>query len=403
MPCIIKQRTADSPGVITFTHNEALYGVPAKFKSVKKALNKYQENGEWLFGVHVQGDCSYLKRWPLEEWQAFIMWADQSAPFLSNVSRDRLLPMTCVNFMPDLEIHELNRVFDICVITRPSGIKRVIETLQMIRALFDRHPGLKVVFIAPDPRLFSLGEHTYKKQGLEKDFYHLPRKIFSCAELKNISFLCSSQETFGMFPLSSSLIADILKGSKFLYLASHLEGVPRVLAESFLAGTPCIVSNNLKSGLDFFLNEKNSLSISDDVEIGSKQIVDALVNYDRFFISAEDAKVAFSGSRNLSIFRSLLSQHIEKRGGKITGQWYLDDLHLRLACHGQKYNSQFMNSESSFFDWMARAESLGTDIPDDDTMFGSEPWSDDFEMSLSSIIGTLRTQFFSPILRRLSS
>jgi hypothetical protein len=373
MPCILKQQTPNSPGVITFTHGEALWGLPKRSKRVRDALLEAKKSGRWIFGIHVQGDCSHLSEWPMPEWQSFVMWPKQDAPFLRNLPAAEFCPYTCINFMPAFlaEKQVGEKEWDLCVISRASSIKRIEETLQLIRILFDKRPDTRVVMIVPDPRHQELGSKAYKQQRIDESYFKLPLKLFSARELKNISFISSSQDSFGNFPLADGLVADILAKSKFMMLTSHLEGVPRVIAEALLVGTPCIVSENLRSGLNEWLSDGNSIRIADEPSKGVSQILEALSRYDRFFPDRWKMKRAFSESEHLQSFQGYLAEHIGAAGFKVEGKWYLEDLHLRLACHGKKHHLQFFNREKLFFDWLERANALTSDYADEDFLAGT--------------------------------
>lgn len=385
MPCLLKQPTRDSPGVITFTHNEALRGIPRKSKVVRDYLIRSAREGRWIFGVHIQGDCSTLKEWPLEPWQSFFMWPDDQAEFLSNIPPEKILPLTCINFMPaalGLDARSV-KAWDICVISRASTIKRITETLYLIRRLIDLKPDLKVVFVVPDARRQELGQDAYKIQHIDENYFKLPREIFSCEELRNISFLSSSQRSFGTFPLSDALVADLLGKSNFMLLTSHSEGVPRVVAEALLVGTPCILSENLRSGINELLTPTDSMFIQDDVNAAAAQILDGLTHYDRYHIDSEVVRSLFSEARFRPVLQQYLSGLITSTGYPIEGNWYLHDLHLRLACHGQKHNCQFMNNEKLFFEWLEKINALGDAPPDEDFLFGWKEFSDHPKMAES--------------------
>ena len=162
------------------------------------------------------------------------MWSNPSATFLSNINKEIITPLTCVNFLPFKEIKSnQNKIWDICIISRPSEIKRIKETILIIKKLFSLKKDLKVTFIVPDPRKLSLGEKAYSVQQIDRNYFELPRLIFSTEQLKKISFISSSQDAFGNFPISDDLMHEIITKSRFVFLNSHKEGVPRVLIESF--------------------------------------------------------------------------------------------------------------------------------------------------------------------------
>jgi hypothetical protein len=403
MPCLLKQPSPGSPGIITFTHNEALNGVTAKSRKVRDYLRQTSVGKKWIYGVHIQGDCSHLEAWPQQEWQSFLMWSNPGASFLAAVPRANITPITCVNVLPQPAGPELAKSWDICVVSRPSGIKRITETLLIIQQMFSHKEDLSVVFVVPDPRDQSLGDKAYRKQDIDRNYFELPRKIFTCKQLKRISFISSSQRAFGTFPISDDLIADIIGRSQFLLLTSHKEGVPRVIAEAFTHGTPCIVSNKLVSGLDKHITSENAIFIDDDIEASAQQIIDALGQYSRFKIDKAAIQKLFCDSYHVPLLRELLSGKILATGSVVDGAWYLDELDFRLACHGRKHNMQFMNDDRLFFEWMAKIERCTETEPDEDYLFGSAPLVDRKRINATEIREYFKRRIWHPALRRLKS
>jgi glycosyltransferase involved in cell wall biosynthesis len=383
MPCLLKERTSTSPGIITFTHNEALRGV-ADSPRVKAFLTESARDAQWLFGVHVQGHLN-MSEWPLEPWQSFFMWPDTDAAFLSNVPTSQLLGVNCINFMPDIppKPPALERNVDILVISRASTIKRINETLLILRGLMDAVPDFRATVIVPDMRQFELGDVCYELQGIDRRLYELPRRLFSSTELKRLSFIASSQQSFGWFPLSDGVLIDMLHRSKFVLLTSHREGTPRVLAEALLADVPCIVSDQLECGILDILDTRNSLKIGDEIAIAVQQIKDGLQRYHEFSIDGQTVRDAFSANLHTPRLRSALSERIVALGKPVEGRWFLDDLHLRLAGHGRKYSFQFMKQEQVFFNWLARNAPLdggradaNFDPYDEDYAIGTDEFND---------------------------
>ena len=402
MPCLLKQKTSGSPGIISFTHNEVLNGVLSHSALVRDYVSRTAQEGHWLYGVHIQGDCTHLGAWPLASWQSFLMWADLNARFLSEVPRADLTPITCVNFLPLPSQEPIVKAWDICIISRPSEIKKITETLLIIQALLKLKPDLSVIFVVPDPRDQSLGDKAYREQGIERNFFELPRNIFTCEQLKRLSFISSSQLAFGTFPLADDLIADIIARSRFLLLNSRREGVPRVIAEALTHGTPCIVSTQLVSGLNGYLNEANTLFIEPDVETAAQQIADALDGYARFRIDRQAMQQLFCDVHHKPALREFLSEKMRIRGLAVQGDWYLEELDLRLACHGRKHNMQFMNDERLFFDWIHKVEHCVGE-PTEDYLFGNEPLVDRKRLSLAETRKYLKVHLWQPVRRQLGS
>jgi len=384
MPSILKERTARSPGVMTFTHNEAVRGLPANSERVKKFLSDSRCDNSWIFGVHIQGDCSHYYEWPLEPWQSFIMWPEPGANFLANVPDEMKIGINCINFMPTIPRRPagMNRNVDICVISRPSSIKRIHETLLMLRGLMDTVPGFSATLISPDPRHIEFGRDCYERQEIDRSLFELPTRIFSSEEGKRISFVCSSRDAFGRFPIAVPLLNDMLQRSRFLLLPSHKEGTPRVIAEALLAGTPCILSESLASGIKPYLSPSDTLYVSDDIETSVRQIGDALKDYGRFHVDVGHIEATFSAAAHIPVLEERISTFIAATGAPIEGRWFLNDLHLRLPCHGFRHETQFMNREGLFFDWLDRIDAISGraagdfDPYDEDAIFGTEPLND---------------------------
>lgn len=369
MPCLLKSKTAVSPGIISFTSNEYHYGVIPRSKRIRAYLEETSRRGEWVYGTHINGDFSYLREWPLTPWQSFVMWPNADASYLSNVPKNKLITLASINFLPDQPDPDVknSRPYDICIISRATKIKRIHETMQIVRGLMNKKPDLRVVFIIPDQRDYGIGERNYVNSDIDRRFFELPLKIFSSKELKNISFLCPSSKSFGSFPISTQVIMDILRKSKFLLLTSHLEGTPRVVVEAFQAGTACIISKHLKCGIHEHINASNTLKIDDDVPISVSQILDALDK--PWAVDTGKIRAAFSDNSNIPVLKSRLSQLLIDKKLAVDGEWFLEDLHLRLPGHGQKHSSQVMYNDEVFFRWLELVQK--EDPYDDDKTIGA--------------------------------
>jgi glycosyltransferase involved in cell wall biosynthesis len=346
-----------------------MWGVASRPGPVKEFLERATAEGSWLFGVHVQGNLAWLPEWPLQPWQSFVMWPDETTPFMRSLPPTHRVDLNCVNFLPDadLPLAGAPKRWDVCVVSRASPVKRIVETLQLVRAMLDRDPMRTFVLVVPDDRRLELGTKTYERNGIERAYYELPRTLFSARELNQISFVSASVESFGRMPLAAPLLLQMISDSRLLLLPSHSEGTPRVIAEALMVGTPCAISESLESGITRELGATESIAISDDPAAAGAQIVDALEHYDRFHVDTERARDRYGATANKPRLLARLEELVESRDEPVEGEWLLDDLHVRLAGHGQKENYQLMNDDRRFFQWLDHAEH--GDPFDEDEMF----------------------------------
>ena len=403
MPCLLKKPSLTSPGIITFTHNEVLRGLPKKSRKVKQFLVNSKKNKKWIFGVHIQGDCSNLNFWPESSWESFYMWSNPSANFLSNLNKEIITSLTCVNFLPYKEFKlNPNKIWDICIISRPSEIKRIKETLLIIKQIFSLKEDLKVIFIVPDPRKLSLGDKAYSLQQIDRNFFELPKLLFSSEQLKKISFISSSQDSFGNFPISDDLIHEIITKSRFLFLNSHKEGIPRVLIESLSKGVPCILSKNLQCGLNYLFNNENTLFIEDSIETAANQINFSLENYQKFKVDYKKIQREFFDKYNKPKLKKFLLSFIENKDSSENDFWYLDDLIFRLACHGRKYKMQFFKNEKLFFEWISFVSNNNKEM-NEDLIFQNIKLIDNSIIDFFEIKEFLKGKILFPLISGLKS
>lgn len=380
MPCLLKLPEGSSPGIVTFTNNEVLRGVAYSSNRVKAALESWTVSGEWVFGVHVQGDCSHVVDWPHYEWQKFFLWPETDASFLRGVPVPRRIPYNCINLMPDLvdgasDVLKTDWKFDLCCITRASSIKRIEFTLCLLEKLVKADTKFRAVLILPDGRLIGKSETSPENRKFIHEAFHWARRTFSSEQLKQISFLSTNTNSFGNFPLGNELMDLILRNSKFLMLNSHLEGTPRVLAEALMVGTPVIISENLRSGITKLVDRPDiCVKISDDLELAWKQVQHVIqTRLKNFKVDVEAFRRLFGAQYNTDNFKDALAAVLRLDGKICQGKWFLQDLHLRLPCHGRKQQLQLAwpADEGRFFAWMKNMRN-GVDPLDEDSLFLGE-------------------------------
>jgi hypothetical protein len=120
-----------------------------------------------------------------------------------------------------------------------------------------------------------------------------------------------------------------------------------------------------------YLDECNTLFIDNDTRAASAQIDDALASYGRFAIDERRVWSELCCEAQLPTFQAQLENRIKQLRMPIEGRWFLKDLHMRLPCHGQKFNYQIMHSDDVFFSWMERCSGAGYDPYDEEAMIGN--------------------------------
>jgi len=331
MPCLLKIPQHDQPGVIVFTHNEYLFG-GLKTANAQKILQEH--HGKWRFGIHIQGNCHFLKSWPDQPWLDFILWPEKEDHYLHNV-KHKVLPFNCVSFYPAME-NKPQKKIDICIGSRPIKSKNFEYSLQLIKEVLRKRPETTVLFLTPDDRqttLKALLTGRNKNLLLEKCL-----SMFSSSEMRNISFIASSIHTFGLFPMAAELYWDLVASCRTSLLTSLSEGTPRIVVESIIYQTRPIIMNDLISGLSE-INRFDSVILLNNDHQDVEKIIAAIENNSLPFSYEEQKR--FSFSENWPVFKERLSEILHTA---LDDKWFNHDLTNRLAGHLQKRNFQLMDA-----------------------------------------------------------
>ena len=364
MPILLKNKTLDSPGIISFNHNEVLFGVPAKFNKVNNFLLNLSKKKEWIFGVHIQGDLSWFGKWKPLEWQDFFMWPNKNDTILENIPEKKKTELTCINFHNKIlfKKRKKNIKYDLCSITRFSSIKKIDVTIKIFKKLLESSPKLRLLLVASYQskfRFFSKEKNYVKKSLL------LIKEQFSSEQLKQIDFICSPSEIFGSFPVKEEMLYELVSSCKSLLLNSHQEGMPRSIVEALCLKTKVIISSNLKFAIKKYLNSQNSLiykennqlSHENNINFISKQILNFLkYKNDISNNNWPEAKI-FNEKTNIPILKKFFLKIFKEKKIKFSfnqKNWHLNNLNKRLACHGYADNLIFMNNDESFFSWFEK-------------------------------------------------
>ena len=361
MPVLLKNKTNNSPGIVVFTHNEILRGAPRKSLKVNNLLTKAYENNEWIFGVHIQGDCSNVFNWPYKDWQNFFLWPEKNDHFLSKIPNNIISELTCVNFLSEnIKLsNKKEKDIDIISVGRFSSVKKIDLTLKIFKGLLDKNPNYNFVLLALRNEKLGKG----KALGLEiteaeylNQVDRLIKDIKKSDKYKNLKIVDPVIKKNNLFPIPEENIYEHLARSKYHMLNSHREGVPRVLIESLYLNTKVIISNQLKFGLKKFLNNTNSLIY--DEKKGTEKIIDDIhnalkesIDYSKTFIDKEkfeenkSKKLLVNFLKNLKLKKSFFLEDLNHPS------WKLNNLKFRLCSHFNEINHQILNNETTFLNW----------------------------------------------------
>jgi len=365
MPVLLKNKTKNSPGIICFNHNEALFGVPSKFNKVKKFLTTLSLNKEWIFGIHIQMDLSWYGKWKKENWQNFFMWSNKDDFILKDIKEEEKTELTCINFYGSEIFKKKNKtkIYDICNVSRFSSLKKIDLTLQIFKKILEHDINKKLLLIAPYPASNFIFDNFSKEGRYVKNNLKKMNTIFSAKQLKQIDFICSNADIFGNFPVKENTLYNLINSSENLLLNSHQEGVPRVIIEALCLNTNVIVSNKLKSGIGKYLNNRNSFIFKEeDNNLDQKatsitsQIIDYM-NKKKLEITADNQNDFFNENINIPKLKNFFSNLFASKGINFDNKeedWHLYDLNKRLACHGQAYDYFFLNNDEAFFNWFRK-------------------------------------------------
>ena len=357
MAIVLKKKTSISPGIIIFSHNEILRGVIKKSEKIQKILTLYSKKKEWLFGVHLQGDCSNVFDWPNKHLIDFFLWPEKNSSFFNKIDKQLICEMSCINFL-DKKIYEFQNVqkkYDLICVSRFSKIKNIDISLDIIENLLVKNNDLKILIVLPKtkPKGFFNKEIFF--------FEKIDRKIRylkSNKKYKNLEFVINETSKKGFFPLSESEIYKYISSSKYLMLNSYREGTPRTLIEAICLNTKVIISKKLEHGLKRYFNSENSLiydETSNDIEQITDEILNNINNYSHLSVNPnllKEFNEEFSKIRLVNFIKNLpriADNEIEEINKEC---WLLHELKYRLASHFNKTNHQFINNEKNFLIWL---------------------------------------------------
>ena len=335
MATVLKEPTKDSPGIAVLSSNEFFYGIIGNSKKCKKRINNLVDQKKWIFGIHINGFLP--KNFYIPEFIYFILCPNKKSEKL-NVPQ-KIFPWTAELFVQinDKNLFDLKKVWDILIVSRIASIKRFELSVSIIEELVTLKPEIKINIFA-----------TYN--SLDKKEYNYVKNIASRLRklLKaNISLNLIDTGLFGMFPISNDDVLETIAKSKSVFISSQLEGGPRVLGEAAALNVPIFVCSDIKSNLNPFFDRINIKKIN----VKPKKAAKDIINYFDKKTKLKLNNYIFNSSQNKSNFKKDLISLLKEKNYKIQGNWYLDNLNMRLPGHSRRGNLQILYDYTLFLDW----------------------------------------------------
>ena len=313
MACILKIKTDNSPGIISFTTKEELLIRHNKrnlnlFKKLKKSYvtclhfnwHNFDYYPDKLFDIHFAGKDDLI---------------------IKNNEKINIFPLDACNFCPSFfESNNEEKYWDILYIARSVFFKGIPDFFNSIRTLYDKGKLYRVLFLCPIP---PEKRKEYKK--LRNEFENL----FSLEERSFFNFLPLFEDYPFFFDLET--LAHFYKYSKIFVHTAPLERRCRVAAYAFASGLPVVGKKNVGSILNENLQVKpifyevNKNDFSTQIELALK---DYCPNYKN-----NESINLFNNQISINRLKRMFKKYFNTKGFKLEGRWFCQKLNLRLGSH----------------------------------------------------------------------
>jgi hypothetical protein len=252
MAFILKKPHKKFKGVIIFTHKER-YMFESKSWPLLPVFKKLKEN--YVLGMHWGHYTDNVGNVPFID---FHLAGPGTVNFLPNI-KAKIISLSSRNFIEEtFKNKNIERRWDIITVARPLRLKNMDQLLKISRGICDLGYVPKVLFVCPCPS-------KMEKRGWYMEIYQDYLKMFSKEERGSIVLMLLRGDGYP-FPLSTDTLSWLYNSSKTMALLSDKEGESRVISEALLCGTTVIAKENLKGGGRDYLDQSNSIVISDLVE-----------------------------------------------------------------------------------------------------------------------------------------
>ncbi len=326
MACLLKTKTNNSPGIVSFTTQEELLIRHNKrnldlFKELKNSYitclhfnwHNYDYYPDNLFDIHFAGKKDLL---------------------VKNNQKITLFSLDACNFCPSFfEYSTIDKYWDILYIARSVFFKGIPDFFKSIRKLYDKGKIYRVLFLCPVP---PDKNKEYKKLRIEFE------RLFNLEERSFFNFLPLFEDYPFFFDLET--LSQFYKKSKVFVHTAPTERRCRVAAYAFASGLPVIGGENVGSILDEYLQIEPIFYkvINNDF---SSRIEDALERYSPIFKNNQSMNL-FKNTISKNKLKKMFEDYFYTNGFKLEGRWFCDKLNLRLGSHFGLGNGPNLYSKS---------------------------------------------------------
>jgi hypothetical protein len=320
MPFIFKQSSPSSAGVIIFKHSEMGFLNSPIYKSLWTKLK-----ANHLVGVYFGWHTELRHDIPFAD---FYLSSPETlqAPQNSTVHR---IYLNGFNFIPSYFCPDARypKIWDFITIVNNTKHKRIDQYLLEISRLIDMRPETTALLINP------VDFEAEGNPGFYNDFAKDYSQHFPGEKKKQLTVLRLKREAT-ITPLLPEQLVHFLRLSKIFVLLSEGEGAARVVPEALLTGLPVILKSSLKGGTGYYLDPSNSRKIGPTEDI-AMVLKDAINHYDQFSLDQKALRKIFGEQESTERFHQEILQLMSARSLKVTGDFDLGNLKLKIPCHAK--------------------------------------------------------------------
>jgi len=318
MVSILKSPTADSRGIIVFTHKERFL-FDGRISTLDEQLQRVKES--YVVGMHWGIYQSDVDPVPYVDFHL----ARPNTVSFTDESTIRRIPLASYNFIPErFREMEIPEDWDLITVAHSTRRKRNRELLEVIRRMYDEGNIIDVLFICGKPS-------SKKGPQWDYEFFERYENDFTEEEQRHIEIATPVRDE-DLFPIPNSLFPYFYNASTVSVLFSEVEGNPKVLHEALLCGTPVIVRSDLKgAGMDYLT--ENNARIVEDLPETKEALTDMVTNPQHYDFDAEELRKDVCASHTTETLESEVKAVFEELDEPFEGELQMRDLWKKLPSH----------------------------------------------------------------------